>query len=400
MLISEYPDLIAKTKVMPQYAADRLMRAVCNGLLSILSAGDLQILNLPAIGAWPLSHKLHHVDSCEWVFQGVKQPESAGFCNVFGIRQYSKQRAAIQLLQDWAADYKNEEKTVIVYGMSTPILAAIDNIKQIDDSIQTCLYVLDLPQYMRVNPPLWYKILKYYDAKRQIRLLRAIDCFVGVTDKIFDELQVRGKPCTTIETIFDAENDNKYKPKDSDVNAVVYTGSIELGYGIESLLQAFEKIDDQNFVLKIAGNGTAVGLVQSAARRDSRIQYRGVISNKETMLLQREATLLVNPRVDVGEYTKYSFPSKTIEYLASGNPVLMHRLPGVPKEYDSHVYYFKSADAMDMAMDIMEKCRLAEQDRRDLFYKNIEFVKTKSGVLQIKKLVEFLRRDQNAEQNK
>ncbi len=52
---------------------------------------------------------------------------------------------------------------------------------------------------------------------------------------------------------------------------------------------------------------------------------------------ERRAWLLVNPRPAEEEFTKYSFPSKTMEYLASGTAVLTTRLPGMPAEYLDHV---------------------------------------------------------------
>ena len=38
----------------------------------------------------------------------------------------------------------------------------------------------------------------------------------------------------------------------------------------------------------------------------------------------------VNPRQNNEEFTKYSFPSKTMEYLASGVPVVAYKLDGIP----------------------------------------------------------------------
>lgn len=46
----------------------------------------------------------------------------------------------------------------------------------------------------------------------------------------------------------------------------------------------------------------------------------------------------MNPRPSNEEFTKYSFPSKTVEYMASATPVLTTKLPGMPKEYYDYVY--------------------------------------------------------------
>ena len=36
--------------------------------------------------------------------------------------------------------------------------------------------------------------------------------------------------------------------------------------------------------------------------------------------------------------SKYSFPSKDIEYLVSGTPTLIYQLPGIPTEYYDYCY--------------------------------------------------------------
>ena len=56
---------------------------------------------------------------------------------------------------------------------------------------------------------------------------------------------------------------------------------------------------------------------------------------------QLKATLLVNPRSTNEEYTKYSFPSKNMEYMVSDSPTLTCNLPGVPEEYQQYVYLIK-----------------------------------------------------------
>lgn len=63
----------------------------------------------------------------------------------------------------------------------------------------------------------------------------------------------------------------------------------------------------------------------------------GVVEQKHVFEMQQQATLLVNPRKGHEEYTKYSFPSKTMEYMASGTPTIMYKLPGLPIEYEEYL---------------------------------------------------------------
>lgn len=50
---------------------------------------------------------------------------------------------------------------------------------------------------------------------------------------------------------------------------------------------------------------------------------------------------MVNPRPTNEEFTKYSFPSKTLEYMASGTPLASTKLDGIPEEYDEYILWLK-----------------------------------------------------------
>ena len=51
---------------------------------------------------------------------------------------------------------------------------------------------------------------------------------------------------------------------------------------------------------------------------------------------------------------KYSFPSKNMEYMVSGTPVLTTNLPGMPEEYKDYVYLFEDESVQGMARKIRE----------------------------------------------
>lgn len=118
---------------------------------------------------------------------------------------------------------------------------------------------------------------------------------------------------------------------------ILYTGKLDARFGIRDLIEAFKRIDDEEFSLWICGLGLDQAFVEDAVKSDSRIKYWGIMEQKRIFEMQREATLLVNPRNGEAEYTKYSFPSKTMEYMASGTPTVMYKLPGLPVDYEEHL---------------------------------------------------------------
>ena len=115
--------------------------------------------------------------------------------------------------------------------------------------------------------------------------------------------------------------------------------------------------------------------------------------NSEIVAKEQEAALLVNPRPTDEEYVKYSFPSKTMEYMASGTPVLTTVLPGMPKEYHPYVYLLEDETADGIARKLSQV--LAQSDE-ELFRKGTEarafVLEQKNNVIQAQKILEMLNR--------
>ena len=99
----------------------------------------------------------------------------------------------------------------------------------------------------------------------------------------------------------------------------------------------------------------------------------------------------MNPRPSRESFCKYSFPSKTIEYMASGTPVLMTRLPGVPKEYFDYVYAIEEETADGICRSLIEIFGQSEAQRARFGAAARDFVKTnKSCAAQCGRILDFL----------
>ena len=109
------------------------------------------------------------------------------------------------------------------------------------------------------------------------------------------------------------------------------------------------------------------------------------------LILQKQATVLVNPRQNNEEFTKYSFPSKTMEYLASGVPVVAYKLDGIPDEYDEYIRYVPDNSPETLAKVLMEVCELSGEERQGLGEKARKFVLVeKNKVAQTKRILDFI----------
>ena len=128
------------------------------------------------------------------------------------------------------------------------------------------------------------------------------------------------------------------------------------------------------------------------AQEDSRIFYGGLLLNSEIVEREQAATLLINPRPTTEEFVKYSFPSKNMEYMVSGTPVMTTVLPGMPKEYYPHVYLLEDESAAGIAACLKQV--LAHTDE-ELFRKGLDarrfVLETRNNVVQAKKILDMLK---------
>jgi len=117
------------------------------------------------------------------------------------------------------------------------------------------------------------------------------------------------------------------------VFTIVYAGGLSHDYGIDLLLQAFRQATRPDWRLVIAGSGDLAQRVQAAARSDPRIEYKGFLDAPGMAELYRIADVLVNPRLLSSSLAQMAFPSKIVEYLATGKPVVSTDLPAFDEQF-------------------------------------------------------------------
>lgn len=244
--------------------------------------------------------------------------------------------------------------------------------------------VTDLPD-MLGDSGLSRKIANYVISK--------CDGYVLLTQAMNDRLNPSGKPYVILEGHADiamAERqpdlEKKHQPR-----VCLYAGGVSRQYGLANLVEGFRQAKLHNAELHIYGPGDYVEELKEITAVDPRVVYGGMLLSGEVVDKEMEATLLVNPRPTNEEFVKYSFPSKTMEYMASGTPVLTTVLPGMPKEYHPYVYLIEDESAAGIGK--MLKTVLNHSDE-SLFRKGGQarqfILENKNNVIQGKKILNLL----------
>jgi glycosyltransferase involved in cell wall biosynthesis len=121
----------------------------------------------------------------------------------------------------------------------------------------------------------------------------------------------------------------------------LYSGTLAEIYGIKNLVEAFKDKSLSNINLLIYGNGSYKKKIEEECLLYNNIKYLGSLNNDEVVRIQKTVHLLINPRPISNLFTKYSFPSKIMEYMSSGVPTVTTKLEGIPDEYKDYLYFFK-----------------------------------------------------------
>jgi len=344
---------------------------------------DMTIVDTMPVGSWPRNYGQLFFGSRKWTYGGMPCVEPS-FVNLPVIKQSMRKWGYIRAAEQWIKAHPGD-KTILIYSLYPPFLEAADHIKRHYPEVRVCVIVTDLPGKYGVRRK---KLKTWYDS-RSLGLLQRVDSFVLLTEQMTIPLQVGDRPYVVVEGICNekgslSESGEKKK-------AVLYAGSLNPVYGILDLVEAFEKLEDPDCALWICGKGGAEEEICRRAAADPRIQYKGYLSKQEIYALQARAAVLVNPRRNEGEYTKYSFPSKTMEYMVSGTPVLMYALDGVPEEYWQYGYFIGPKGLPSLEEGLRYVLGLSEEARSTRGAAARDFVlKNKNGSVQAEKILRFL----------
>ena len=374
-----------------QSAANNLQWELARGLESILGS-RVSLLNFPYVGAYPKNYRKLSIPGTSFCLPRGCHAQSIKFCNLMFYKHFSRRRHAKKAIKRWLNNQSDNGPIVILaYALTSDFVECIRFAKRMRRDVLSCVIVPDLPQYMNTSSArenLLVSWAKSYDMRFIESHLTCVDAFVVLTEQMADALSA--DRYLVMEGIApDVHSEKKYG--ETKTKRVAYTGTMNSRYGVVDLVNDFMEIDDPDMELVLCGDGDAASYAKSAQKLDSRISYLGVLPRKEILKIQSEATLLVNPRRNDEEFTKYSFPSKLLEYLASGTPVVAYELDGAPREYGEYIAYVDPLDECGMQKTLRRYCHKTWEELEFIGKKGQRFARQeKSSVRQAVRIAEFL----------
>ena len=352
---------------------------------------EMDVYSFPLIPMFPRS---------KWLWWGSKKEQLAcGYActwlktiNLPIIKQFSRRLHGRHILKKWLKEHRGEECAVLSYSIPPFLVKDIVCLSR-KYGVKCFALVTDLLRDMYVNAQdnSFVMFLKNHYLSQAIQWQGEYDGYVLLTEAMSEVINPE-KPYIVMEGIADVSDVSLEETSEKAVPAgIMYAGLIEEKFGILSLLDAFEDAALPDTELWLFGHGNAADIVAERAERNSKIRFFGRKLREEIQEFEKKASLLVNPRNVSDEFTRYSFPSKTIEYMLSGTPTLTTKLRGIPEEYYPFLLLCEDNDRASLKQALISAMSLSAEEREERGQRAKQFiVEKKNATKQVGRVVQFI----------
>jgi glycosyltransferase involved in cell wall biosynthesis len=338
------------------------------------------------ISSWPVSD----FPRSPWVFiRGEKWDRGDGtenrtltFINVIGMKHVTRFIGCLTSVRRWLHRHRTEERVVLLYGLNSAHMWAT-LLGARPQRVPVVAIITDLPSSSTVREPWWCRALRQIDRWLIATSLRRMQGVITLAPLLAQELVPR-LPALLVEGIMQVSDAQAIGVDLAAIEgektfSVLYAGGLQRSYGVATLLAAFSLLTEPDYKLWIFGKGEMEEEIHRAQAKDKRITYFGFVPSDTLACYFHNASILVNPRPSSDPLTRFCFPSKLLEYMATGRPVLVSRLSGIPDEYASYVTYIEDESATGIASSIKELRARGDKELDVLGRRASEFVRNEKN---------------------
>jgi glycosyltransferase involved in cell wall biosynthesis len=205
--------------------------------------------------------------------------------------------------------------------------------------------------------------------------LPAWDGFIAVTPATVADL-APAAPFVVVEGGV-AELPPEPAPRSGSPFTLVLAGKLAEHNGLRLALAAFARLEGDRWRLEIAGDGPLQEEARRAAVLDPRIRSHGVLDWSAVQALYARADLVLNLRLTQSAARRYFFPSKLMEALGCGVPVLSTPCNHVRAAFGHCLFLLEEESPEGLAVRLQELAALSPAQRRAVAQRAREVVRTR-----------------------
>lgn len=188
------------------------------------------------------------------------------------------------------------------------------------------------------------------------------DGYLSLTDGLNGLFNPNGKPSYIFEGLVEDKN---VKTKEAKKPYIFFGGALMEKYGVYNLIEAFKQINNKSLELLICGHHGDLRALKEASKGNNNIKFLGLLPVAEVLEYEKSALCLVNPRPFSEDLDRFSIPSKTLEYMAMGRPVISVRNTILMNKFPEEIIWIPSAKVEDIKQGLQKVFDMTEVEREN-----------------------------------
>lgn len=188
--------------------------------------------------------------------------------------------------------------------------------------------------------------------------------YIALTEGLKDLFNPDEKPSYIFEGLVE---DRKFPKSNEKKNPYFFFGGALMEkYGVYQLIEAFKILKPKDIDLYICGHHGDKETIKAAIKGNQRIKYLGLLNVNKVMELEQKALACVNPRPFTEDLDRFSIPSKTLEYMAMGRPVISVKNSALKEKFPQELVWLDGANESDLVHGMKEVLKMSEVEREEL----------------------------------
>lgn len=373
--------------VYPQVQAHQHQWALIRGLEIVLGEA-ISLISVVPISDWPRNPRIY-VKGQAWMHREGVKDYIIPFINFFGIKQISRLLLVFIKVIEWRCRTSNKRPRVaLIYtSQSSQLWATI-----LAGAFSNIVRIAILPDPPSAGLKGEGSIMggfRKMDRRIQKFGLKCLDGVVVLAEALALDY-APNVPFLVSEGIATGQRIRK-EPYVGETFVALYAGGMYDDYGVRLILDSLPYLP-HGVEVWLFGRGPLLAEAEKLALTYSSLRVFGFRRREEIMRYVSHASVLLNPRRSSASFVRYTFPSKVLEAMASGVPLLSTRLTSIPDSYGPHVYWLENETPEGFAERLAELRRLGSYALFEKGAKAYEFVvKNNSERAQGERIWRFVR---------
>ena len=190
------------------------------------------------------------------------------------------------------------------------------------------------------------------------------DGYIALTDGLKDLFNPNNKPSYIFEGLVEERQFPKHEEDKKPY--LFFGGALMERYGVYNLISAFNDLNNSDIDLYICGHHGDKQKLKEAFNKKPNIKFLGLLPVNKVMEYEHNALACINPRPYSEDLDRFSIPSKTLEYLVSGRPVISVKNSKLMEKFPKDIIWIKSSDKDDIKEGINKVLSMTEVQRQKL----------------------------------